>query len=127
MEEKERNKKQIRNYKDLDAWKTGCELTKLIYQVTRQFPKEEMFGLTSQLRRSAVSVPSNIAEGYGRGARSEYARFLKISRGSLNELETQLIISEQLEFLSADQMKNILDILQKSFRILQGLINSVEK
>ena len=117
----------IRNYKDLDAWKTGCELTKVVYEITRGFPKEEMFGLTSQLRRAAVSVPSNIAEGYGRGTRSEYARFLKISRGSLNELETQLIISEQLDFLATNLLDNVMTLLRRCFRILQGLINSVEK
>jgi len=73
----------ISSYKDLLVWQRGCELTKGIYRLTMSFPKEEMYGLTHQIRRSTVSVPSNIAEGYGRGSRKEYVQFLQTARGSL--------------------------------------------
>ena len=83
-------------HKDLDVWKLGIELVQEVYEVTKVFPKEEMYGLTSQIRRAAVSIPSNIAEGYARESIKELIRFLYISLGSLSELETQLIISIKL-------------------------------
>ena len=83
-------------HKDLDVWKLGIELVQEVYEVTKVFPKEEMYGLTSQIRRAAVSIPSNIAEGYARESIKELIRFLYISLGSLSELETQLLISIKL-------------------------------
>jgi four helix bundle protein len=86
-------------HKDLDVWKAAMELAKLVYLITSKFPKEELYGLTQQIRRSAVSIPSNIAEGAARNSRKEFIQFLHISLGSLAELETQLLLSEKLGFL----------------------------
>jgi four helix bundle protein len=92
-----------KTYKDLDAWiKTRC-LTKEVYAVTMSFPKEELYGLTSQIRRSAVSIPSNIAEGYGRQYKKETIHFLHIARGSIYELETQLYVAFDLSFISENK------------------------
>jgi four helix bundle protein len=89
----------IESYKDLIVWQKSMQLVKMTYQLTKDFPKEEMFGLTSQIKRSSVSIPSNIAEGWGRFSRKDYVRFLRISRGSLFEFETQLILSKELDFI----------------------------
>ena len=86
------------SFRDLTVWQRAIQLTVAIYKLTEQFPKTEVFGLTSQLRRSSVSVASNIAEGYGRGTRGEYVHFLGIARGSNCELQTQLVISKELGF-----------------------------
>ncbi len=90
----------MKKHKDLDVWKKSILLVTLIYDVTKGFPNEEMYGLTNQIRRSAVSVPSNIAEGSARQGDKEFAHFLYISLGSLSELETQLIIANNLNYLS---------------------------
>ena len=87
-------------HKDLDVWKLGIELVEKIYKITSQFPKVEHFGLSSQMQRAAVSVPSNIAEGAARNSEKEYIHFLYISLGSLSELETQLIISQKLKYIN---------------------------
>jgi len=85
--------KKIESFKDLIVWQKGIELVNEIYKVTKHFPKEELYGLTSQIRRAAISIPANIAEGWGRGTTKNYIQFLEISRGSLYELETLIIIS----------------------------------
>jgi four helix bundle protein len=87
-----------RSFEDLQLWKRSMELTEVVYRFSRDFPREELFGLTSQLRRSAISIPSNIAEGYGRLNRREFKRFLLIARGSNCELQTQLKIAGALEY-----------------------------
>ena len=87
-------------HKDLEVWKKSIELVKITYQLTEAFPKSEMFGLTSQMRRSAVSIPSNIAEGAARFSSVETSRFIDIALGSLSELETQLIIAFELKFIN---------------------------
>lgn len=105
---------------NLDAWKESVELSISIYELSNSFPKEETFGLTSQIRRAAVSVPSNIAEGCGRESDKELLRFLRISRGSLAELETQIIIAKQLNYvqdLSINQTK-----ISEVGRLISGLI-----
>jgi four helix bundle protein len=89
----------MRTYKELDVWKNGVELVKKVYIATSGFPKEEMYGLTSQIRRSVVSIPSNIAEGSARNSTGEFIQFLYIALGSAAELETQLIITKDLGFL----------------------------
>ncbi|HEX3023926.1 MAG TPA: four helix bundle protein [Chitinophagaceae bacterium] len=94
----------IKSYRDLIIWQKSIELVKLIYIVTNKFPQTEQYGLTNQLRRSAVSIPSNIAEGYGRNSTNDYKRFLQISVGSLYELETQIEISFQLNYISQTKM-----------------------
>ena len=114
----------IRSYEDLRVWQEGIALCETVYRLTRSFPKDERFGLTSQLRRASVSVPSNIAEGWGRGSRADYIRFLRIARGSLYEVRTQLIISQRVGLTSdaSDALQSI-DALRK---MLVGLIRSLE-
>jgi len=122
---KRRNMMEIKTVRDLIAWQKAMALAKTIYEVTRVMPDAERFGLTMQMRRSAVSIPSNIAEGYARQSRTDYIRFLKVARGSLAELETQLILCEQLEFLRS--LEKVNDLLRETDRVLQGLIRSLEK
>jgi len=100
-------------------------LVQEIYQVTARFPQEELYALTSQMRRAAVSIPSNIAEGAGRTGQKEFLQFLSIARGSLSELETQILISDNLGYLSVKKI--LLDKVDKVFRLLAGLINSLRK
>lgn len=100
------------------------DLAKTIYLVSKDFPADEKFGLTSQIRRASVSVPSNIAEGQARGTK-EFIHFLNISSGSLAEIETQIILAHQLDFISAEQLKEILTIIDSTHRQLNALINSL--
>lgn len=114
----------IRSFRDLIAWQKARQLAVLSYRATREMPDDERFGLTSQLRRSAVSVPANIAEGYGRGSTADYLRFLRTARGSLAELYTHVDIANELNFLkSSDELVQLID---ECDRVLQGLIRSVE-
>jgi four helix bundle protein len=99
------------DHKDLDAWKQAMNLVEGVYQLTRSFPKEEVYGLTAQVRRSAISIPSNLAEGSARRSTKEFANFLAIALGSLAELETQLLIAERLKYVSAE------DTLKQSVRV----------
>jgi len=94
----------LKNYKELKVWEKAYKLCLDIYTVTKRFPKEEIYGLTSQIRRSAVSIPSNIAEGYGRKTTSEYVRFLYIAYGSVCELETQTMISGDLDYMKKEKL-----------------------
>jgi four helix bundle protein len=114
----------IRTFRDLIAWQLGMRLAKAIYQVTRRMPKEEMFGLTSQMRRAATSIPSNIAEGYGRGTTKDYLKHLRTSRGSLAELSTQYELSIELEMLQSND--RLWALLEETDRVLQGLIRSIK-
>ncbi|MDP6044643.1 MAG: four helix bundle protein [Phycisphaerae bacterium] len=116
----------VRNYKDLAAWRKARALVKRIYGATRLFPKDELYGLTQQICRAAVSVPSNIAEGYGRGSLGDYIRFLQVARGSLFELETQVILANDLEYLTEEQTDSLDEDIQECARILQGLIASLK-
>ncbi|MBK7121559.1 MAG: four helix bundle protein [Chitinophagaceae bacterium] len=103
----------MRNYKDLDAWKNAMQLVKEVYLLTKTFPKEEMYALTSQTKRAAVSIPSNIAEGLGRQYKKDTLQFLHISRGSLYELETLLNIAVMVEIISEKEFNNIIPALEK--------------
>lgn len=114
----------IRTFRDLIAWQLGMRLAKAIYQTTRLMPRSEQFGLTNQMRRAAVSIPSNIAEGYARQSRLDYTKFLRIARGSLAELSTQFELSIDLEMLTREQ--TITNLLAETDRVLQGLIRSLE-
>ena len=114
------------NYKQLDAWKLSMELVKTVYILTKKFPKEELYGLTSQVRRSAVSIPANIAEGLGRQYKKDTLQFLHISRGSIYELETLLNIAVEVEVIETDDFNGIMNILERSLKVLNGLINSLE-
>ena len=97
----------IRSFRDLDVWRDGVALAEIVYAETRSFPDEERYGLTSQLRRASVSVPSNIAEGWGRRTRKDYVRFLHVARGSLFEVATQVEIARRVGFLSVDRSDRI--------------------
>ncbi|MDN3666659.1 four helix bundle protein [Algibacter miyuki] len=115
------------NYTDLDVWKNSRELVQLVYQLTKCFPKEELYGLTNQIRRCAVSVPSNIAEGCGRQSNKETIHFLYIAKGSLQEVETQLYLSFDLEYISEDDLKDILEKVILNKKLLNGFINYYKK
>ena len=119
--------RKIRDYRDLIVWQQSRRLVKTVYEATRHFPKEELFGLTQQVRRAAVSVPSNIAEGYGRGSRKEYIRFLYTARGSLYEVQTQLVLAEDLGYLSDEQVATITQEIGQCSRLLHGLIAALGK
>ena len=97
----------VRNYRDLDVWQDGIRLVLAIYKATADFPKQEQFGLTSQLQRAAVSIPSNIAEGHVQVSDSVFARHLQIAIGSVAEVDTQLLIAQQLGYLPLEQMKEL--------------------
>lgn len=117
----------VNNFKELKVWQQSVDLVVEIYQVTRQFPSEEMYGLVSQIRRSAVSIPSNIAEGAGRSNSGDFNHFLNISRGSSNELETQLIISERLSLLEKSETEKLRRNIDKIQQMISGLQKSLKK
>ena len=112
-----------RAHYDLDAWKLSMELVRNIYELTQSFPKQEMFGLTSQMRRAAVSIPSNIAEGAARTGSKEFAQYLNIARGSLSELETQLLISADLGYIKKTDA--IFAAVDRVSRLITGLHKTV--
>jgi four helix bundle protein len=116
-----------RSYKDLVAWQKSMDLVTAAYRATAGFPRDELFGLTSQLRRAAVSIPSNIAEGQGRLSEKEFRYFLGQARGSLMEVETQLQIAENLGYLQKEQTSSLLQSCAEVGRILNGLLASVSK
>ena len=116
----------IKSHKDLNVWKESMDLVEDIYSISKNFPKEEMYGLTSQMRRCAVSVPSNIAEGAGRKGAKEFARFLHISLGSLSELETQFEIAIRLKYVPNEiDTQTIFDKIIYIRRMLSKLIKSI--
>jgi len=114
------------SYRDLIAWRKAMDLVTDIYRVTRSFPRDELYGLTNQLRRAAVSVPSNIAEGQARFSPKEFHHFLSHARGSLVEIETQLTIAQNLDYLSPDLAQPVLDKAAELGRVLNGLIASIK-
>ena len=114
----------MNTHKDLIVWKRGIELVKNIYALTNSFPKSEQFGLVSQMRRSAVSIPSNIAEGYGRNSKKELIHFLYIALGSSSELETQIILSGELNFLEKSVVTECLNQLIEIIKMITSLIKS---
>lgn len=115
----------VRNYRDLIAWQKAMDLVVDVYAATRDFPREEMYGLTAQLRRAAVSIPSNIAEGQGRKSRNEFRHHLAIAYGSLGEAETQILIAGRLSYLSELRVTGLLDQSAEVGRLLNGLSNSL--
>lgn len=114
------------SYRDLQAWRKSISLVKEIYSTTKSFPADERFGLISQLRRAAVSVPSNIAEGQARYSQCEFMKFLSHARGSLAEVETQLTINAELGYLSVQQQQQLESSCSELNRILNGLYASIE-
>jgi len=115
----------IKTFKDLIVWQEAINLVEIIYLQTKEFPKEELYGLTSQIRRAAVSIPANIAEGNGRKSRKEYLQFLSIANGSISELETHLLIAKRLNYLINEQYEKIQIQLEKVGRLLAGLRKSL--
>jgi len=117
----------LRQYQELIGWKKSRALVAEIYRHTQSFPKDEMYGLTGQLRRAAVSIPSNIAEGQGRLTRGEFKQFLGHPRGSTFEVETQLLIAEDLGYLERESTQRLLDQVQEVGRILNALLASLDR
>lgn len=118
---------EIKSYRDLVAWQKAFALGIGVYRLTKMLPDAERFGLISQLRRGAVSVASNIAEGYGRQSTVDYIRFLRIARGSLYELDTQMLFAVELGYVEAEVCAPLQDQLNECGRILAGLIRSLEQ
>jgi four helix bundle protein len=116
-----------RNYTDLLAWQRSMDLVESVYRIAREFPKEELFGLTSQLRRAAVSVPANIAEGQGRKNRGDFRRFLSIAQGSLREIETHVHIGARLGYIDESRKQTILSECSEVGRLITGLSNSLDR
>jgi four helix bundle protein len=117
----------MRDYRKIEAWKLADDLTVAIYQVTRSFPSTELYGLTSQLRRAAYSVPSNIAEGSSRDSQKDYLHFLHIARGSLSETQYFLHLSHRLDYLPSADYTTLDTQVTETFRKLHGLIQSVKQ
>ena len=118
-------KEPLSSYRELTVWRDGIALVKACYLVTRTFPKDELFALTSQIKRSAVSIPANIAEGYGRGSRKDYVRHLMIAQGSLKELETHLIIASEVDCATTADIQPILHRCDQLGRGLGALIRAL--
>jgi four helix bundle protein len=121
-----RNNFMVQSYRDLVAWNKAMELVIEIYRMTQDFPKEELFGLTSQIRRAAVSVPSNIAEGKGRLSKGEFRQFLGNARCSLAELETQILIAQNLHYLQGAEANRLLTRVEEVGKVLNGLLSAVK-
>ena len=115
----------IQTYRDLDIWNAGIDLVKEIYKLTEKFPKEEMYGLSAQMRRSAISIPSNVAEGFRRHHNKEYRQFLYITLGSSAELETQITIAKELKYIQKEQEAMLLEKLDHICRMTSNLIKKL--
>ena len=119
-------RREIRSYRDLEVWERGIGLAEAVYRVTKSFPAEERFGMASQMQRAAVSVPSNIAEGWGRGPQADFLRFLAIVRGSLYELTTQVIIARRVGLVAEDEASVVMDQADTLSRKLLAYIRSLK-
>lgn len=116
----------MKTYKELIVWQKAVNLVSVIYQATKDFPKEELYGLTNQIRRAAVSIPSNIAEGFGRNSKNDFKRFLQISISSVFEVQTQLEIARNLQFFSEDEYKIVFDLTREVEAMLSALIRKLK-
>ena len=117
----------IGGYKNLDVWKKAMALTNLIYDITSDFPKSELYGLARQMRRAVVSIPSNIAEGSSRGGTAEYIHFLTIARGSLSEIDTQSLISRDRNYITNEKYQEIEILLNDIGKMLNRLLQALRK
>jgi four helix bundle protein len=118
---------EINSYKELLIWQKGMQIAKLTYSLASDFPNDEIYSLTNQVKRSCVSVPSNIAEGYGRNSTLSYMNFIKISRGSLYELETQLILAKRLNFIANDPLyDSIINLIAEEGKMINTLLNKLK-
>src|SRR5215207_7812505 len=117
----------LKDFKDLIAWQKAMDLVERVYKATVKYPKEECYGLTSQTRRAAVSIPSNIAEGQGRQTTKDFVHFLSIAYGSLREVETQLVIASRLNYITTDMLQGLLDRAGEVGRLVNGLSQSLSE
>jgi four helix bundle protein len=117
----------VQHYRELIVWQKAIALVEATYRVTNDFPKTEIYALTNQIRRAAVSIPSNIAEGQGRNSTRDFLYFLSVAQGSLMELETQITIADRLGYIDDSQEKSLLDSTAEVSRMLSGLRNSLNK
>ncbi len=116
----------LESYRDLKVWQRAMDLAEACYLHTKGFPREEMFGLASQIRRAAASIAANVAEGYGREHTGAFVQFLRVSQGSLKELETHLLLAQRVRLSSAKSTDHLLDICQEVGRMLRALIRSLQ-
>ncbi|ALA18883.1 MULTISPECIES: four helix bundle protein [unclassified Chelatococcus] len=117
----------IQSYRDLRVWREAMELAEGCYRLTGGFPKDELFGMTAQIRRAGVSIPANIAEGYGRGSAGAYVHFLKVAQGSLKELETHLLLAERVGLAEGAAITSLLEACDSVGKMLRSLIRAVER
>jgi four helix bundle protein len=117
----------LESYRDLKVWQSAMPLAEVCYTQTKAFPREEMFGLTSQIRRAASSIAANIAEGYGREQTGSFIQFLRISQGSLKELETHLILSQRVKIMPVEKTSMLLDHCQELGKMLRAFIRSLQQ
>lgn len=115
----------IQSYRDLDAWQVGYELARDVYEASKDFPKEELYGLTSQIRRCAVSIPSNIAEGFHRQTSKEKIQFYHVASGSTAELQTQLMLAKDAQYISDNTYNLLMEKSSRSHKLTYGLIRSI--
>jgi four helix bundle protein len=116
----------IKSYKDLDVWKMAMSLAESCYRVTKDFPRDEIYGMTSQIRRASASIPANVAEGYGRDQTGGFIQFLRIAQGSARELETHLILAGRVGLLRSDVLSGLLDDCERISKMLRSMIRSLE-
>lgn len=116
----------IRSCKDLEVWQVGMELVEEVYRFSAAFPPDERFGITSQIRRASVSVPSNIAEGHGRESTQDFIRFLRMAQGSIKEVETQALLSQRLGFARPGEGERVLELIDRVGRMTRALIRSLQ-
>lgn len=115
----------VRTHRDLEAWKKAIALTASVYETTRHFPREERYGITSQMNRAAVSIPSSIAEGAARGSQKDFGRFLLMARGSVSELETLAVVARKIDLLSAASSRDLHSQIDHVAALLEGLLKSL--
>ena len=121
------NDRTFKNYRDLIAWQKAMDLATIAYQVSKKLPRDELYGLTSQIRRAVVSIPSNIAEGHARRSTKEFLHYLSVALGSLAESETQFLLSVRLEYLTDADIADFIELGSEVGRIINGLINSLSQ
>lgn len=126
LEEQTMKYESVRSFKDLIVWQKSMELVRLVYLITNDLPDREKFGISSQIRRASVSVPSNISEGWGRNSKGSYLNHLKISNGSLCETETQLLLIENLELIDKSKLTETKKLIDECGRMLKSMINKIE-
>lgn len=117
----------VQSYRQLIVWQKAMELVKYVYDLTKKFPKEELYGLTLQIRKAVVSIPSNIAEGQGRNSTKEFLRHLFIAYGSLLETETQGLVAEMQNYITAEESEELLERTAEVGRLINGLVNTLER